>query len=296
MPKGEFRFMKIVSRILLGTVFATASGSLASAQEAPAPPKVLQITREFIKPGKSGAIHDRSESNFVQAMARAKWPTHYIALNSLSGKSRALYLTSYPSFEAWQKDNDAVEKNTALMGELDRLSVADGELLDSLEQFVFYYDPDTSYRPHADLSEARYMEVTSFHVRPGHTKDWEQLAKMVIEAHQKAGTSAHWATYEIAYGGDNEYVVLSADKSMADIDKGFAEGKQFEEAMGEEGMKKLRDLISTTIESSDSELFAINPRQSYAPEEWIKANPDFWKPKTPAAPAAKPAPEKKSNP
>ncbi len=288
--------MKIVSCVLLGTFFAAAGGALVAAQEAPAPPKVLQITREFIKPGKSGAVHDRSESNFVQAMARTKWPTHYIALNSLSGKSRALYLTGYPSFEAWQKDNDAVEKNAALMGELDRASVSDGELLDSLDQFVFYYDPDTSYRPNPDLSEARYMEVSVFHIRPGHDKDWEQLAKMVIDAHQKAGTSAHWATYEMAYGGGDEYLILSADKSMADIDKGFAEGKEFEGAMGEEGMKKFRELISSTIESSDSELFAINPRQSYAPEEWIKANPEFWKPKAPAAPAAKPAPEKKPTP
>jgi hypothetical protein len=36
-------------------------------------------------------------------------------------------------------------------------------------------------------------------------------------------------------------------------------------------------------------LFAVNPRQSYVPDEWVKAAPDFWKPKPAAAPAAKPA-------
>jgi hypothetical protein len=36
------------------------------------------------------------------------------------------------------------------------------------------------------------------------------------------------------------------------------------------------------VDISHSELYAINPRQSYVPEEWINANPDFWKPK-PAA-------------
>ncbi|HEY1648992.1 MAG TPA: hypothetical protein VGF96_13505 [Terracidiphilus sp.] len=288
--------MKIVSYVLSGLIAAGAGSSLAAAQDTASMPKVLQVTREFIKPGKSGAMHDRSESNFVQAMARAKFPTHYIALSSLSGKTRALYLTGYPSFAAWQKDNDTVDKNSALSAELDRLSVADGELLDSMDQFVFYFDEDTSYRPNADLSNARYMEVSSFHVRPGHDHDWTELAKMVIAAHQKAGTSAHWATYELAYGGGDEYVILSADKSMADIDQGFAEGKQFEAAMGEDGMKKFGELAAATIESSDSELFTINPRQSYAPEEWIKANPEFWKPKAPAAPAAKPAPDKKSNP
>jgi len=288
--------MKTARLTLLALSFAVTAGVFAGAQDTAAMPKVLQITREFLKPGKAGMIHDRSESAFVQAMAHAKWPTHYVALTSMSGKLRALYLTTYPSFDAWQKDDDAVEKNTALSSELDRLENADGELLDGMDQFVFYFDEDTSYRPNPDLSQARYMEVTAFKIKPGHGKDWENLVKMVIDAHKKAGTSAHWATYEIAYGGADEYVVLSADKSLADIDQGFAEGKQFEAALGEDGMKQLDDMVQSTIESEDSQLFAINPRQSYAPEEWIKANPDFWKPKA-AAPAAKPAAsDKKPNP
>jgi hypothetical protein len=280
--------MKFASPILLVLSFAVAGSSLAVAQEAPTMPKVLQITREFIKPGKSGTVHDHSERGFVQAMARAKWPTHYVALNSLSGKSRALYLTGYRSFDAWQKDNDAIGKNTALSADLDRLAASDGAVLDGVDQVVFYFDEDTSYRPNADLSQARYMEVSSFRVKPGHVKDWTDLAKMVIDGHKKAGDSAHWATYEIAYGGGDEYVILSADKSMAEIDQGFAEGPQFEAAMGREGMKKFANFVQATIESTDSELFSINPRQSYVPDEWIKAAPGFWKPKTPAPPT-KPA-------
>jgi len=36
-------------------------------------------------------------------------------------------------------------------------------------------------------------------VKPGHRQDWEKLAKIVKDAHDKAGTSAHWSMYEIAY-------------------------------------------------------------------------------------------------
>jgi hypothetical protein len=50
---------------------------IASAQENMGPPKVLVIQREFLKPGKSGSLHERSESAFVRAMTAAKWPTHY---------------------------------------------------------------------------------------------------------------------------------------------------------------------------------------------------------------------------
>ena len=95
--------MKIISPVLLGLSFAVVGSSLAAAQEMQGPPKVIQITREFIKPGKTGAIHDTSESKFVAAMNKAKWPTHYVAMNSLSGKSRALYITGYSSFNAWEE-------------------------------------------------------------------------------------------------------------------------------------------------------------------------------------------------
>jgi hypothetical protein len=281
--------MKIMSPALIGLSLAVGGSLFAAAQDMQGPPKVVTITREFIKPGKSGAIHDKSESRFVAAMAAAKWPTHYFALQSLSGKTRALYLTGYPSFKAWEDDNLATMKNKGLSAELDKDSVADGELLDGMDQFVLYYDDDLSYRPSPTLAQAKLMEITTFHIKPGKGKQWHELAALVIDAHKKAGDSAHWVTFEMAYGGDNEYVVFSDDKSMADIDTGFAEDKQFRDALGDDGLKKLRELEADCIENTDSELFAINPAQSYPPDEWVKADPDFWKPKPATAPAAKPA-------
>ena len=46
---------------------------------------------------------------------------------------------------------------------------------------------------------------------------------------------------------------------MAEIDTGYAEDKQFHDALGEDGMKKLRELEQACIDSIDSELFQINP-------------------------------------
>jgi hypothetical protein len=113
---------------------------------------------------------------------------------------------------------------------------------------------------------------------------------MVKDAHDKAGTHAHWAAFEIAYGApDGTYLVLSADDSMADIDRGYAEDKAFREALGgDEGMKVLDELFAATVDSSDSQLFAVNPKQSYVSPDWIKADPEFWAPKPAAKPAAAP--------
>lgn len=282
--------MKTLVRCLL--VFVLLAGGLAAAQENMAehkPPKVLVITREFLKPYKGGATHEKAESAFVKAFADAKWNTHYLALESLSGKPRCLFLTGYSSFDEWEKDAKAVEKNTALSAALGRAGLADGELLSEVDGGTFVYREDYSLRAPVDFPHMRYFDITVFKIRPGHQKDWETATKMVIAAYQKI-PDAHWATFENAYGspGGGTYLVITPLKSASEIDKAYAQGKDFEAAMGEEGMKKLEELSAAAFESVDSNLFAFNPRMSYPFDEWIKADPDFWKPKkAAAAPAVK---------
>src|SRR6266568_7379006 len=98
------------SPILLGLSLVFTTSTMIAAQDSSTttsdkPPKVLQITREWLKPGRGGMVHDKSEAAFVSLMNRGKLQGHYVALNSMTGKSRALYITRYPSFEAWEADN-----------------------------------------------------------------------------------------------------------------------------------------------------------------------------------------------
>jgi hypothetical protein len=284
--------MNRLSRFVLGLSLVMTFGCLTgAAQEASSIPKVLQITREFVKPGKAGAVHDKAESAFVQAMQRAKWPTHYMGMTSLSGKQRALFLTQYASFEAWEKDNTAIEKNAALSAALERASVADGELLDSLDQGVFAFNDELSLRPRSDLSHMRYLDVSVYQVKPGHGAEWNELVKMVKAAYEKAVPEAHWGTFEEIYGGEGgRYLVLTGRTSLSEVDRAFSEDDpKFMAAMGEDGMKKLDEMVGSCIESSEHQLFAVNPHMSYVSDEWIKSDPDFWKPKAAMAPAAKPA-------
>jgi hypothetical protein len=279
--------MNKFSRTLLAVSLGITCSCVVVAQDKPAIPKVLTIMREYIKPGKAGMAHEKAESAFIQAMSRAKWPTHYIGMTSLSGKSRALFLTQYESFEAWEKDGAAVEKNAVLSASLDRAFVADGELLDSIDQGVFVFNEELSLRPRPDLSPMRYLDISVYHVRPGHSKDWNDIVKMVKSAYEKAVPDAHWGVFAQYYGGEGgTYLVLTARKSLSEVDRGFLDSKQFQAAMGEDGMKKLDELVAVTIESSMHNLFAFNPNMSYVADEWIKNYPDFWKPK---ASAAKPA-------
>jgi hypothetical protein len=274
------------------TILAGAALSAAVAQNQPSamgPPKVLTIMREFVKPGKGGAMHDRTESAFVQAFTRAKWQTYYLGMNSLSGKLRSIFFVGYDSFDAWQKEQMDEQKNATLAAALDRAFVADGDLLDSIDGSVFTYNEEYSLHPQPATAATRYFDISVYRVKPGHYKDWDEAMKMVIEAYQKAVPDAHWACYEVAYGApDSTYLFITGRKSASEIDQGMAHNKDFVDAMGQDGMKRLHEIEREAVESSESNLFILNPKMSYVSNDWIKADPDFWKPKESAAPAAAP--------
>ena len=290
--------MKKLTGVLLGVLLFVGGVGMVAAQEmsdgTQPPPKLLVLYREYTKPGKAGMTHEKSESAFVQAVTRAKVPTHYFAVDSLSGRPRSLFLFGYDSFDAWEKDYLNTQKNATLAAALDRATVTDGELLSDMDQTVLAYREDQSVRPNVDIAHMRYFEISLFQVRPGHRKDWDDIVKLVMAAYEKI-PDAHWATYEVAYGQQPNatYVVFSALKSASEIDREFAENKDFVAAMGEDGMKKLSELETKAIESTQSNLFAFNPKMSYPPDGWVKADPDFWR----AKPAAmKKAPEKSPAP
>lgn len=280
--------MKKVSGFLLGMCLVLGTAGVAAAQEKSgemhAPPPVLNIIREVVKPGKSGLTHERSESAFVKAMVNAKYPTRYLAMDSLSGKSRSLFMIGYESFAALEKDVMDTQKNATLAAALDRAAVADGELLDSYDQSSWIYLPDQSLNQNGGLVGIRYFEIEVFQIRPGHEADWNDAVKLVKEAYAKV-PDAHWAMYQNVFGRENpSYLVIVPRKSLSEVDTGFQQAPKFMAAIGGDGMKKLNELSTTAIASSETNIFAINPRESYMDEDLIKADPDFWQAK--AAPAA----------
>ncbi len=297
--------MNKLSPCLLGLSLAVAGSAMSAAQTSSSAtvstPKYLQITVEYTKPGKGGMAHDKTESAFVQAMMKVKYPINYIAFNSLSGRSRAIYLEPFDSFDALQQANKTME-GAAAMAEFERLNVADGELLEETNQLIFSYVPELSYHSRADISHGRYLEVRILHVRHGHGSEFAELVKLWMAAADKAGSSDHWGAYRVEYGDlVGSYAFLTSDNSMADIDQSYAEDSKYNAVLTDDDRKKMRELRTTALESDHFELYSVNPVQSYPSEDFIKADPTFWKPKPMAAAAPKPAPammmeEKKAKP
>jgi hypothetical protein len=240
--------------------------------------KLLVIAREYLKPGKDGSAHEATEAAFVAANAASKNPSHYYAVEALSGPSRALFLYGYPSFAAWDAEHKAIEKETSYSSALDRASMSDGDLLSSADSSVWRMRDDLSLNPGFRVG-AHLMEFTIFTVRPGHYGEWEELVKMVLAGYKKGVPAAHWSAYEEAYGSPGGgFLVVTSLKSASDLDDAFASDKNFVAAMGEDGMKKMQALEASCVESRQSNLFAISPKMSFPPDAFVKADPEFWKP------------------
>lgn len=257
-------------------VLAAAVPCVQAQKDAVLPaPKVLVIQREFTKPGKETA-HEKSEIKFVQAWAAAKQQIHYVGASSLTGRSRLVFLMGYPSFEAWEKANQANEKS-GVFEKMDPVIQADGDLVSEFAQAVFLLDEEHSLNL-GDAVHARYLEATQFRVKPGHRQEFLALAKMYMDGFTKANTQAHWALYE-SYYGDNSggsWLAISPMKTLAEDDQGMNDDKKMAEALGPDEMKKIGEMTASCLESSQTNLYELDPKISFAADEWIKADP-FWK-------------------
>lgn len=276
--------MKMFTGVLLGVSLLVGTAGSVQAQEMSGgvqpPPKVLVLYREYLKPGKFGTAHEKTESAFVQNATKNNWPEHYLAVDALSGRPRSLFLFGYDSYDAWEKDAKAGQANAGFSAANDKALWADADLLSDTDSTVMNYREDQSLRANLDIAHMRYFEISLYQVRPGHGKEWDDIVTLVKAAYEKI-PDAHWAVYEVQYGQqpNTTYVVFNPMKSASEIDHGMTQDKDFVAAMGGDGMKKLTDLESSAIESRQTNLFIFNPKMSYPPDAWIKADSDFWKAK-----------------
>jgi len=281
------------------TPFALAAGVLLSAvipalaqTEPPPPPKVLQIFREQVKPGKAAA-HEKVEIGWPRAFAKANSPDHYVALSSVTGPGEAWFITAYDSFAAFEKGQELVDKNPALKAETEALSAQDGELLSGISSILAFHREDLSYRPAVHVPKMRFVQVTTVRVNQGRANDYTAFRKLVNEAHDKAKMDEHWSVYEVVSGMPSPtYLIFQGMKSLADMDA-FQEmhGKAYQDGLGEENRARIRELQNKAVSNSTSQIFAMSPKMSYVSKEFAAVDSDFWSPKP--APLKIPAKQEK---
>lgn len=267
----------IASLAASAVLCAAAVTAIAQEPGVTEPPKVLVIDNEYLRPGKAGSPHEKTEAAFVKALKDAKSPTYYTAVDSLSGPQRSLFFLGFNSFAEWGKTQEAEHANARLSAALDQAYIDDGALLSESGTHVYLYHPEMSLHAAVAIEHMRYFEISQYHIKPGHRHEWEELAKLYQSGFEKT-PEVHWAAYESMYGENNGglWIVINPMRSLEEVDKGLADSKQLEATLGEAGMKHLGELASSCIAAEQSNVFVVNPKNSYSSEAWIKAAPEVW--------------------
>src|SRR5689334_21948349 len=76
-------------------------------------PKMIQIYREMVKPGR-GPAHEKVEAGWPRAYKSSKNSAHYLAMTSVTGPNEAWFVSGYDSYEAMEKQSKAEESDAAL--------------------------------------------------------------------------------------------------------------------------------------------------------------------------------------
>jgi hypothetical protein len=277
-----------MKRWLLGLAAAAA----AFAQAPPEPPKILRIARYSVKPGRAAA-QERIGGILARAMNRAKYPANFIALNSVSGESGVWIIESHDSFASVESADAFVENTAALKWSVGQFEAQNGELVSGERRLLAAYRKDLSYRGEQlarDLPKMRYVSVVMVRLHPSRDADFTGAVKVVTGAYEKINSDQPMVVYQVVSGSPGPaFLFLSPMISLKTMDEAPTRGLAIREAMGEANAAATLKTSAEVTASSESFLFALNPRMSYVSKEFAAADPEFWTPKPPPKPAVQPA-------
>jgi hypothetical protein len=272
-PAVKTAMCLLVAGPILGT--ALAVGQMPPSGVNP-PPKYIYLTNIAIKPNMTGAFI-ANESSEVQAEHAAKAPINYFGMINITGSPRALFFAGFNSFADMQKQHDQGMADSKLQDSLKAADAAEASALSDAHGSIYKYRDDLSLNSALDISQQRFFDITVFHIHSGHYQDWEHLVKLYEKAYS-AIPNSHWSMFEKQFGEDSDrtFILVTPIKSLAEEDQFQIDGDSLPKAVGGDQLQMMRELGSETIESSESDLYAIVPEISYVPDSWLTASPDFW--------------------
>src|ERR1051326_1993089 len=190
-----------------------ASSLAAVAQVQSAPPPLLQIYRDPVKPSRM-AEYSRIESEAAMACARAStWP--YLAAQTMTGPQEVWFISGFDSYDAMERSAEPFARNAALTAELNRLLEAKSNLVEEPRAVFAHYRDDLSGNAPLIQPRTRFFTVTIVTVHLGHERDFEDIHRALRAARQRSGSADNRVVYQVASGMPrNTYLIFSAHHSF----------------------------------------------------------------------------------
>jgi hypothetical protein len=258
-------------------VLAASAGAVQAQQGMPtSQPSLLTIYIEEIKLGRSVA-HAANEAGWPAAYAKAKAPETYLALESITGTNEVWFVVPFASYAKEGESMTREETDPVLSGELDRLRREDAEYLSSVRTIQLVGRPDLSFGAFPDIGRARFWEITTFRVRPGHDAQFEAAAKLWGEVSKRLAPASSFRSYSVSAGmPGGTYIIFSSVNEYAGFDQMMASGNAVWAGMSEKERAVFDTFGREGMLSVVTNRYRLDPQMSYVDEATKAADPGFW--------------------
>ena len=268
--------MVLRSRFLLACLlllpgFVSAQVDVSKAGQ---PPQYLQIIagRMSSRLDKAAGRGRHQASSWTDRSIEVGPDQFYLGTSAVAGPSEMLWLVFHKNLRDFEKQARVDATTLGSMGQRD--SEQSAELVSNNRMMLARRRDDLSYRPIFNFGEYRYIAVHTFHSKLAHTRDVMEVLKILNGAREKSGSEVHIVVYEVM-SGDTEGTLVSIvpRKSLAEMEQG---DQRMQQAVGEDGWRRIRELADAGGFTLDNTLFAFEPANSNVSPEMVAANPDFW--------------------
>ncbi len=283
------RFLPAGTAIIAVLAFCFSTQAQTRAQENPSsahsagsPPQYINVVHERLKPGRDAA-YDGMLSNIRDDYERFNIPAYWIEMKSITGPDESFSLNFGDSFGDLEKIGAGMAAGVAAHPELaglqDRLLA---ENTSSVTNFIAERVDALGFRAATiNFAKIRMLQVTVFHVRPGHEGEFAEAVKTMASAYEKVVGSQAWVIYAVHSGAPVPcYLMLTALSSLKDEDDAAARRAPAMEAAGPALQQRLQEIARSAYDSIETNIYVVNPLLSHMPPDFTAVDPAYWTPKT----------------
>jgi hypothetical protein len=261
----------LAAALLMGSAGAVVAQDLPTTQ-----PNMLLIIREEVKLGRN-ADHSKNEAGWPLAYEKAKSPDYYLALESMTGGNEVLYVVPQESHAKVADGMARDESNAELSAELGRLWKADAEFLSDAGTMQVMARPDLSMGTFPDMDKARFWEITTFRVRPGHAQHFEAAVKAYMSAAQRSSPQSRFRTYQVMAGAPSgTFLLFGTTETYAQFDAVMSAGMATMKGATPDELKTLESFSQQGMINSVTQRYRLNAAMSYVPAATKAKDPKFW--------------------
>lgn len=259
-------------------LLAVVCPSSLAQQAQSAPPAILEIYRDQVKPAKM-AEYTRVEGEAALACARAStWP--YLTMQTISGpQTEVWYMEGFDSYASLERSAEPFTRNAALGADLNRLMEAKTNLVGDSRVVLAHYRDDLSSNDGLVQPRARFFNVTLVTVRPGHEREFEEIHHTLKSLRQRATAADNRVIYKVVSGmPKNIYLIFSAYRSLQIAGDALDPAvDDYAADVDDSTRNRLDEYTRVAVQSSETWVFSVNPAISNPAGEWIVEDPEFWR-------------------